>query len=135
MSNKPDGRAVWILVIGDVAVLAIVTLFGFASHGELDSAGLRMLTTFLPLLTGWFAAAPVVGAYRLELAGQFSGLWRPAWAMILAAPLAAWLRSLWLGTAIVPVFVAVLGGVALAALLVWRLVFLFFWGRRTTVYG
>lgn len=135
MSTKPGDRLPWILVTGDVIVLGVVTLFGFASHGELGSAGLRLLTTFIPLLAGWFAAGPVLGAYRPEYALQVSELWRPAWAMILAAPLAAWLRSLWLGTAIVPVFVAVLGGVALTALLAWRLIFLVLWSRRTAVHG
>lgn len=122
-------------MIGDATVLGIVTLFGFASHGELGDAGMRMLTTFLPLLGGWFAAGPVLGVYQREWALQPAALWRPAWAMILAAPLAAWLRSVWLGTAIVPVFVAVLGGVALAAMLLWRLVFLLMWSRKAAVHG
>jgi hypothetical protein len=36
---------------GDILILGIVTLYGFATHGELAEAGMkRMLTTFLPLL-------------------------------------------------------------------------------------
>lgn len=125
----------WILVVGDVVTLGLVTVFGFASHGELGSGGTRMLTTFLPLLIGWFAAAPLLGVYRLDSALKAADLWRPAWAMVLAAPLAAWLRSLWLGSAIVPVFVAVLGGIALLALVAWRLLFLVVWGRRPALHG
>jgi hypothetical protein len=135
MSTKSPLSLLWVLVVGDIVVLAAVTLFGFASHGSLDSAGVRMLTTFLPLLAGWFAAAPFLGVYHPETAAHLVDLWRPAWAMLLAAPLATWLRALWLGTPVVPVFVAVLGGIALLALVAWRLVFVLVWSRRLAAHG
>jgi hypothetical protein len=114
----PQGKL--FLLLGDTVVLALVTIYGFASHELLSSAGLRMLTTFLPLLIAWILVAPHLQAFDMERAGQTRHLWRPFWAMVLAAPLAAWLRGLWLGTPIIPVFVAVVGGISALALLVWR---------------
>lgn len=111
------------LLLGDVVSLGLVTLFGFASHGTLDTAGVRMFSTFVPLLAAWFLIAPFLGVYRLDWAVQSRQLWRPFWAMILAAPFAAWLRAVWLGGVVLPVFVVVLGGVNAIAILVWRLIF------------
>jgi hypothetical protein len=116
--NRPE-----ILIAGDLLVLALVTAYGFASHNELGSAGWRMLTTFLPLLAGWLLAALPLGALDPLRASDLRQLWRPFWAMILAGPLAACLRGVWLETPIQPVFVVVLGGVSALALLAWRLVF------------
>jgi len=123
-----------ILVAGDLLVLALVTAYGFASHNELGSAGWRMLTTFLPLCAGWLAAGLPLGALNPERAGDLRQLWRPFWAMILAGPLAAWLRGVWLGTPVQPVFVVVLGGVSALALLLWRLVYWILVSRSRNVW-
>ena len=122
ISVSPSAR-VYILLVGDALTLAIVTLFGFTSHGTLDTAGSRMLTTFLPLIVAWLLVAPHLRVFDAELAVDAPQLWRPFWAMILAAPLAAWLRGAWLDAPILPVFVLVLGGIAALATLVWRGVF------------
>jgi hypothetical protein len=111
------------LVIGDAITLAVVTLYGFAAHATLGTAGARMLTTYLPLLVAWFLIAPHLGVYNLSWAGEFRQLWRPFWAMVLAAPFAAWLRAVLLGTAVLPIFVVVLGGVSALALLGWRFLY------------
>lgn len=113
---------VWLL-LGDVVSLGLVTLFGFASHRTLDTAGARIFTTLIPLLAAWLLSAPFLGAYRLEWAAQARQLWRPFWAAILAAPFAAWLRAVWLGGVVLPIFVVILGGVSAIAILVWRLIF------------
>ena len=113
---------IW-LFLGDALTLALVTLFGFATHNTLGTAGARMLTTYLPLLLAWLLIAPHLGVYHLGRVVDFRQLWRPFWAMVLAAPFAAWMRAAWLGTAILPVFVVVLGGVSALALLAWRLAF------------
>lgn len=115
-------KVVWLL-LGDIISLGLVTLFGFASHGTLNTAGARVLSTFIPLLAAWFLSAPLLGVYRLEWVVQARQLWRPFWAMVLAAPFAAWLRAVWLGSVVLPIFVVVLGGVSAIAILVWRLVF------------
>jgi hypothetical protein len=116
--------------IGDLITLALVTGFGFATHGTLGTAGSRMLTTFVPLLVAWAAVAPFLGAYDPERAGRASQLWRPFWAMVLAGPLAAWLRAVWLNAPILWVFVLVLGGFSALGILAWRALYLLVFARR-----
>ena len=118
------------LIIGDAVALGLVTVVGFASHGTLGTAGMRILTTYVPLLVSWFLIAPYLGVYDLERARDFRELWRPFWAMVLAAPFAAWMRGAWLGTAILPLFVVILGGFSAVGILVWRLLYWVFI-RRT----
>ncbi len=109
-----------ILVVGDIVTLALVTIVGFASHGEAQTAGIRMLTTFIPLVVAWFLIAPHLKSFEMQRTDDFNQLWRPFWAMVLAGPLAAWLRGVLLGTPIQPIFVVVIGGISALALLVWR---------------
>lgn len=121
-----------VLIIGDVITISLVTGFGFATHGTLSSAGARLLTTFVPLLLAWFAVAPFLGAYdpgRALLARQ---IWRPFWSMVLAGPLAAWLRAVWLNAPILWVFVLVLGGFSALGILAWRALYLLLFARRFT---
>jgi len=113
-------RQQMILVAGDVITLGLVTIFGFASHGEAETAGVRMLTTFLPLVAAWFLVAPHLRAFDMQRADDFRQLWRPFWAMVLAGPLAAWLRGVMLNAPILPIFVVVIGGISALALLIWR---------------
>ena len=124
-------RRILILILGDLLVLILVTVFGFASHGEISSGGTRMLTAFLPLIISWFLVAPFLGAYDIQFLAGFRQLWRPFYAMVLAAPFAAFLRGVMLGnTPVLPVFVVVLGGVSALAILAWRFIyFLFARGR------
>lgn len=119
------------LICGDVLVLAAVTVTGFATHGEAGSAGLRMLTTFVPLLAGWFLIAPFFGVYDLARAGDLRQLWRPFYAMVLGGPFAGWLRGVLLGNApVLPLFVVVLGGFSALAILAWRALFVLLLARR-----
>ncbi len=112
-----------ILILGDTLTLASATVFGFASHGTADSAGFRMLTTFIPLLAAWFLIAPHLGVFDLERAKDLRQIWRPFWAMVLAGPMAAWMRGAWLNAPVLPLFVVVLGGFSAIGLLVWRFFF------------
>jgi hypothetical protein len=121
------------LMIGDMLTLAGVTLVGFATHGELTTAGVRLLTTFFPLALAWFLIAPFLGVYDRKRIMVKRELWRPFWAMILAAPLAAWVRGLMLGNAAIqPVFVAVLGIFSALGMLAWRSLYLLVGQRRQT---
>lgn len=113
----------FVLIAGDIITLAIVTVIGFASHGTADTAGSRMLTTFIPLVVAWFLIAPFLQVYDNQNSRNGRQLWRPLWAMILASPMAAWLRGLMLSSPILPVFVIILGGVSAVAILVWRGIF------------
>ena len=122
------------LVIGDLVTLTLVTVVGFASHGEATSAGLRMLTTWIPLIAAWFLIAPFYGVYENDKAAQYSQLWRPFWAMVIAGPMAGWMRSVILGlvnhnglnTPILPIFVVVLGGFSALAIVAWRAIATYF---------
>ena len=119
MQNLPKPGL--LLVIGDVAAIAVVTLIGFATHGENGLTLLpRMLSTFVPLTLGWFLAAPFLGLFRPEITSKAGQLWRPLLAMLLAGPLAALLRAFWLNTVVIPIFGVVLSASAGLGLLVWR---------------
>ena len=112
-----------VLIAGDFITITLVTLFGFATHGTLQTSGIRVLTTLLPMLIGWFAVAPFLSAYDLDRTRQVNQIWRPFWAMVISAPLSAWVRGFWLNSAIQPLFVLVMGGFAALAILLWRLIF------------
>ncbi len=116
------------LLTGDTITLAIVTVAGFATHGEAATAGLRMATTFVPLLVAWLLAAAPLELLSREAAARRPSLLYLLWAGVLAAPLAAWLRALWVGHPVIPIFVAVLGGVGAPSLIVWR--YLWWWWQK-----
>ena len=116
------GQAVFLLV-GDVVTLALVTVFGFATHGTISNAGMRMLSTFIPLVIAWLLVAPHLGAFDLQGVKNYRNLWRPFWAMVIAGPMAAWLRGAWLNAPILPIFVVVLGGFSALGLLFWRSIY------------
>lgn len=112
------------LFIGDILTLVIVTIIGFASHGTADTDGTRMLTTFLPLAAAWFLIAPHLKVYESQIVFDWRQLWRPFWSMVLAAPMAAWMRGMILNAPILPLFVIILGGVSAVGILAWRGLFL-----------
>jgi hypothetical protein len=124
-----------LLFIGDAVIFAIVTIFGFASHDTLGTAGFRMLTTFVPVVIAWLLIAPHLNVYNIGIVTQWRDLWRSPWAMVLAAPMAAFLRGVWLGTPINPVFVVVIGGVNTIAILMWRAIFLFVISKWVGIHG
>jgi hypothetical protein len=126
MNIRAPSKGQILLLAGDIFTLALVTVFGFASHGTLETAGSRLLTTFIPLVISWLLLAPHLNAFDLQRAGEPRQLWRPFWAMVLAGPMAAWMRGAWLKTAILPQFVVILGGISALALLAWRLLYVGF---------
>ncbi len=109
------------LILGDILAIAIVTIIGFATHGEVGLSYVpRMLTTFLPLLAGWFITSLWLGLFETEASLRPDQLWRSVLAAILSAPLAATLRGFMLGTSILPIFVLVLAGSFALGMLAWR---------------
>ena len=130
MLQESGQRRLAILLAGDIILLAVVTAVGFARHDTLGSAGMRMFSTFIPLLAGWFMIAPLLGVYDLERAADLRQLWRPFWAMVLAGPMAALLRGLLLNSPILPVFVVVLGGISALSILGWRLIYALLAARK-----
>jgi hypothetical protein len=121
--NSFSSRTIGLLA-GDALALAITTLYGFETHGTLETAGVRIAVTYLPLLISWILIAPHLGAFDPGRVADIKQLWRPFWAMLLAAPLAAWMRGVWLGRPILPIFVVILGGISALAILVWRALYL-----------
>jgi ABC-type xylose transport system permease subunit len=61
-----------------------------------------------------------MGLFEQNRTADWRQLWRVVWAMIIATPLAAFLRGVWLNSAIIPVFVLVLAGVSALGMLAWR---------------
>jgi hypothetical protein len=117
------------LVIGDALVVFAVTLFGFYSHNQ-SLTNLRWMTTFLPVVLAWGLIAPWFGLYHPDVVCRPLQVWRVIPVLLLATPLAMALRSLWLGRPIQWVFVLVMGGILLLALLIWRLIWAFACGRK-----
>jgi|SRR5215207_3085413 len=115
-----------LLILGDIFSILAVTLFGFATHGELDTAFIpRMSALFFPLTVGWFLLSPWFGLFRTETLSNPKQLWRPVLVMLFAAPLAAVLRGLILNAPIIPIFVVVLGITSALGILLWRGLFFF----------
>ena len=124
-----------VLILGDALTLFLVTMAGFARHAELGTSGQRLLSTLIPLGAAWFLVSPHLGVFDLDRVYDPKQLWRPFWAMVLAAPLAGWLRGVWLGSQILPVFVVILGGISALSILVWRSIFWAAAGRTRVTNG
>jgi len=99
----------------------VITVVGFASHGEMAISFVpRMWTTFIPLVISWFLIAPWLGLFNAQITSNLKQLWRPPLAMILAAPMTTILRATMLNTVALPLFTFILGGSAALGMLVWR---------------
>jgi len=110
-----------ILILGDILAIAIVTLIGFATHGETDLSFLpRMFAAFVPLTIAWFLLSPWFGLFQQEITQSPKQLWRPVLAMLYAAPFAAVLRGLLVNAPIIPIFAVVLASTSAFGMLVWR---------------
>jgi hypothetical protein len=107
-------------IIGDVVVLVVLTLVGFATHLTLDAFG-RMAVTLVASLLAWAAVAPFLGVYSPTVIDEPRAVWRVGWAWLLAAPLATFLRGAVLGRDIPPTFVIVTILVNGFGLVLWRI--------------
>jgi len=116
-----------ILILGDSLTVLLMILLGFAFH-QTDVAE-RIQFTFLPFLAAWLVVA---AAFRISApqAVHWSQLWRVPLTMLVAAPLAGFLRSAWLGIPLVPIFVLVLGLALCLGLLAWRMFYILFMTRQ-----
>jgi len=111
----------YILVLGDIFAIAIVTVIGFATHGEVAISFLpRMAALFFPLILAWFLLAPALGVFQPEIVSNPKQLWRPAWAGLFAGPLAVVLRGFLLNMPIIPIFAAILAGTFALGMVIWR---------------
>ena len=133
MRNSPR---LTFLILGDLLVVLGTTLAGFANHGELEPARFdRIAATFLPFAAAWFLISPWLGCFEARTTAALASLWRPPLAAVLAAPLGAVLRGLWLGAPVLPVFAVVMGAVLGAAMFVWRLLAAVVLRRRPPIIG
>lgn len=114
-------KNIYWLILGDILVLAVVTIIGFATHGEAGVALVpRMLTTFVPLILGWFLLAPFFELFDPVVISNSRQLWRPFVVMVFAGPFAALLRAFSLNTVVIPIFGVVLSSSAGLGMLIWR---------------
>jgi flagellar biosynthesis protein FliQ len=121
MDFKHMHKSTWTLIAGDILALGIITVIGFASHGETDLSFVpRMLTTFIPLVISWFLIAPWLRLFDRQVTSNVKQLWRPPLAMLLAAPMTSILRATFLNSIALPLFTLILGGSAAIGMLVWR---------------
>jgi hypothetical protein len=114
------------LIPGDLLAIALITFIGFATHGEAELSFLpRMAAVYFPLSICWFLLAPALGLFQSRITFDPKQLWRPALAMIFAAPLAAVLRGFILNAPVIPIFAMVLSITSALGMLVWRGIFVF----------
>lgn len=118
--NGQSRYSSYILLAGDLLILLGMTVWGQASHGTLDSGVVHFLINFVSFAVAWFLAGPLLLVYDDTLVRRPAELWRPVWGAVLAAPLGGLIRALLLGSAVVPVFVLVMGGFMAAAFTIWR---------------
>jgi hypothetical protein len=122
----------WVLAAGDIVALTLVTLIGFGSHGELSGGFLaRMAAVLVPLCSGWFLLAPWLGLFDRSRPARAHDLWRPAFVMLFAGPMAAVLRGIVLGVPVLPLFALVLSATSTLGLVLWRAVYLLLSRDRT----
>jgi hypothetical protein len=113
-----------VLWLGDALAYVVITLIGFSSHGTLQSMTFtRMLATLLPFYASWILLAAWGGVHRSCVDQQWRWLLGSGISACLAAPLAATLRSLWLGGPILPTFVLVMAAMSTLGIMLWRLLF------------
>lgn len=121
------------LIAGDAAALLAVSLVGYLSHyAGKETFSLHWVSTFIPYCVGWALIAPWLGLYLPQTSAHPSQIWRAALAAWLAAPLAAWLRGMWLNTPILPIFVLVLGPSTAVGMTLWRFIFTWTTQRKNT---
>ena len=121
---------IYILVIGDIFAIALLTIIGFVTHRETEISILpRAAAVFFPLLISWFLLAPALGLFQKTAVTETRQLWRPVLGMAFAASFAAVLRGLILNAPVIPIFAVVLCLTSAFGMLIWRGIYLF-WSRQ-----
>ncbi|MEX2160556.1 MAG: DUF3054 family protein [Anaerolineales bacterium] len=125
----------FILLIDDGVMVFIVTFLGLQFH-QMDTLLLERLPfTFIPFYAAWVLFAFALQLYDPRRAGAWVELWRVPAAVALAALPAAGLRSVWLGTPLVPVFVLVMAAALTVGLLASRSIYILAYGRHWPKHG
>ena len=110
------------LYAGDAVAVVILTLIGFAAHDELNISYLpRMGVAFISVMAAWLGLAPWLGLFDEDFAVKPRPYWRITCAALYASTMAAFLRSLMLGSdEIVVGFLFGLGGASVVGMNAWR---------------
>jgi hypothetical protein len=120
-----------ILILGDFLAIAMVTIVGFVTHGEGGLEFLpRMAAAFFPLVVTWILILPWFGLLSPEIVSDLKMIWRPALAVLFAAPLALVFRGLFLNAPILPIFAVVFTLTSAFGLLLWRFIYFLFINRN-----
>ncbi|MCS6842227.1 MAG: DUF3054 domain-containing protein [Roseiflexus sp.] len=127
-------RRTALLVIGDALALLVFAAIGRASHGE--DAGLTALAqvteTAAPFIIGWFAVAPLIGAYRADITGAPQRmLARTTLTWLVAWPVSLGLRAFIRQTTIPLSFALVTFIAVLTIMTLWRSAFALIAARRS----
>lgn len=110
-----------LLVAGDAVALAIVTLIGFATHGETAiSFAPRFAAAFVPAWIAWLLLAPWFGLFEERVIERPSNLWRILPAILFSAPLAVIFRAAILNSAALPLFALIFGSTNALGMILWR---------------
>lgn len=113
-----------ILILGDVLAIAAVTIIGFVTHGEGGLEFLpRMAAAFFPLVFTWLLVLPWFDLLTPEIVSDLKKIWRPALAVLFAAPLALIIRGLFLNAPILPIFAVVFTLTSALGLIIWRFIY------------
>ena len=119
------------LILGDIIAVGIVTVIGFVTHGEGGLEYLpRMAAAFFPLVVTWLILAPWFDLFSPEIASNVKMLWRPALAVLFAAPLALVVRGFILNAPILPIFAVVFASTSAFGILIWRTIYLLIARRK-----
>lgn len=127
-------RRALVLLIGDLAVLALFAILGRNTHDEaigIDAVW-GVAGTVAPFLVGWLVASPLLGALRAATTATLPMMLRIVLSSWIAAyPLAMLVRGIGLGRTSPLSFYIVAFTVPLLFLVAWRLVFSIIESRRT----
>lgn len=122
----------FVLLVDDAIAIFAITFLGLSFH-QMDAVLFERLPfTAIPYFIAWAIAAAALQLYNPDLATRPAHLWRVPVAAAVAALPAAALRSLWLGTPLVPIFVVVMGAIVAVGLLVTRSIFALIFGKALT---
>lgn len=120
---RPDSH-ILSLWLGDTIALLVVVWIGFATHDR-SVLNARWLASFLPLWLLWTVTAPWFNLYHPEVARRPASAARAALAALIATPTAMVLRSLILGSMVLPLFAIIMAASAAVGIAIWRLIWVF----------
>ena len=119
-----------VLLSGDVLALLAFVLVGLSSHQMTSNVAANLMRIAAPLLIGWFAVAPLIGAYRLPGPGTRGAfLLRSVLAWPLGIGVGLLLRNTVFGSPFSPVFAIITLGFTGLFLLGWRALFVWLFAR------